>query len=129
MPDGYLLDTVAASALLRRNDAILQALNGDVLLFLPIVVVAELRFGALRAQNPERQSARVESLIADCLLLDCDEVTATHSAQIKAELTEAGKMIPVNDLWIAAIARQHSLPVVTADAHFQTVSGIQVINW
>ena len=33
--------------------------------------------------------------------------------------------IPSNDAWIAALARQHSLPVLSDDAHFDVVSGVE----
>jgi predicted nucleic acid-binding protein len=42
--------------------------------------------------------------------------------QIKAELATLGGAIPDNDLWIAAIARQHSLPLATRDTHFARIS-------
>jgi tRNA(fMet)-specific endonuclease VapC len=35
--------------------------------------------------------------------------------------------IPANDTWIAALARQHGLPVLSNDAHFDVVAGIQRI--
>src|SRR5437660_9944099 len=109
MAESYLLDTVAASALLRRNPALLAVVTRNDELILPVIVVAELRFGALRADQPDAQSSRVEILIGTSTVLGCDITTASHFAQIRSELTAAGSMIPVNDIWIAGIARQHEL--------------------
>jgi predicted nucleic acid-binding protein len=39
------------------------------------------------------------------------------------------KPIPYQDIWIAALAFQHALPVVTRDAHFGHISGIRRIAW
>jgi tRNA(fMet)-specific endonuclease VapC len=48
---------------------------------------------------------------------------------IRRELKEAGFPIPENDLWIAALTRQHALPLLSDDAHFDRVAGIQRVSW
>jgi predicted nucleic acid-binding protein len=55
--------------------------------------------------------------------------TASHYAEIRRELKTAGQPIPTNDLWIAALGREHDLPIVTRDAHFQAVSRLRVLTW
>ena len=35
--------------------------------------------------------------------------------------------IPPNDAWIAALARQHDLPIMSNDTHFDVVDGLQRI--
>jgi predicted nucleic acid-binding protein len=45
------------------------------------------------------------------------------------ELKLAGHPIPENDIWIAALARQHNLPVVSRDLHFRWVEGLKTIAW
>lgn len=57
------------------------------------------------------------------------EETANCYAQIRLELKRAGKPIPANDTWIAALARQHGLPVLTRDGHFDHMKGVSVITW
>ncbi|HYN21267.1 MAG TPA: PIN domain-containing protein [Thermoanaerobaculia bacterium] len=37
--------------------------------------------------------------------------------------------MPENDLWIAALARQHNQPVVSRDGHFDDVSDLRRIAW
>jgi predicted nucleic acid-binding protein len=58
-----------------------------------------------------------------------DEVTAERYADIRAELKRAGRPIPGNDLWIAALARQHKTPLLSRDAHFDFVPGLKRIGW
>ena len=62
-------------------------------------------------------------------LLVPSEATAREYGRIKAELRAAGKPIPENDIWIAAQAREHGLPVATCDEHFKCVDGLTVLDW
>lgn len=55
--------------------------------------------------------------------------TADEYARIKHELAKAGTPIPENDIWIAASAREHGLPLVTCDGHFQVVGGLTIQDW
>ena len=54
---------------------------------------------------------------------------ASAYADIRLELKHAGNPIPPNDVWIAALARQHVLPVLSNDAHFDVVQGIERIAY
>lgn len=58
-----------------------------------------------------------------------DSTTARHYADIRSELRSAGRPIPENDIWIAALARQHHLPIVSRDEHFDGISGVRRIGW
>jgi len=44
-------------------------------------------------------------------------------------LTPTPFPIPENDVWIAAIARQHNLPIVSRDEHLRWVKGVTGISW
>ena len=48
--------------------------------------------------------------------------------QALAALRAAGRPIPTNDLWIAALARQHRLPLLTFDLHFAAVPRLSVLH-
>ncbi|MCI0331669.1 MAG: hypothetical protein L0228_00410 [Planctomycetes bacterium] len=50
-------------------------------------------------------------------------------AAIRHGLTRKGRPIPENDLWIAALARQHALDILSQDSHFDQVEGIRRISW
>ena len=58
-----------------------------------------------------------------------DSETARQYATIRKELKEAGTPIPWHDLWIAAQARQHFLPILSRDTHFDYVRGITRLTW
>lgn len=127
--EAYLLDTVAASAFIRQNPDLLQALDPDSTVMMSIVSLGELRYGALKAGNPRRQMERVELLAQQVLLLDCTTRTAEHFATIRADLSRRGTPIPVNDIWIAATAMEWDVAVVSTDKHFDLIAGLTVIRW
>lgn len=125
----FLLDTniVIASY---EGDGVARDLLGHVeQVFLPCVVLGELYFGAFRSGRREANLSRLRALIHTHRILDCDRDTAREYGLIRRELERKGRPIPDNDLWIAAIARQYDLTLVTRDAHFDEIEGIHVESW
>ena len=123
-----LLDTSVVVAHL-RSDPELTARLAEVTLYLPWVVLGELHYGAQRAQRRDEAVTRVREFLRGPVLLLPDENTAEHYGQIKAELAQAGALIPDNDIWIAALAREYNLPLATRDQHFAVVPGLQTLAW
>lgn len=72
---------------------------------------------------------KLAALIRDCVVFDVTEATTQHYAELRHALKVAGTPVPANDLWIAALARQHALPILSRDGHFDHVSGIERITW
>ena len=68
-------------------------------------------------------------MIAACRVLAVDENTAERYAEVRDELWHRGRPIPGNDLWIAALARQYGLPLLSRDGHFDYVAGMKRIGW
>jgi predicted nucleic acid-binding protein len=94
--------------------------------WLSVVTIGELHVGIHTARDVETRARRMATLsdTADIDLLDIDEEVCIRWAMLRARLTEAGRNIGVNDLWIAATALASDMPVVTQDADFDTVEGI-----
>lgn len=128
----YLLDTTAAIALL-NNDAKATIVVGQAeAIFLPIIAVGELYLGAENSSRVMENVAKVDQLITKYPVLLCDLVTTREYAKIDVQLRRTGQPIPQNDMWIAAIAVQHSLVVLAKDKHFTTaanVTGLPVHGW
>ena len=124
-----ILDTNAVSAFFGDVPAVCVAVGGTEVLAVPSIVLGEYRFGLsdsrLRAEL-EAKLGRLERL-ADVLSVDAE--TARHYAAIRRELKDAGTPIPENDLWIAALVRQHGLPLLSNDAHFDHVKDLTRIGW
>lgn len=95
-------------------------------IYLPLIVLAELRAGfraGTRAKTNERILTRFLSSPRVRLLLP-DEQTTFHYAAIFADLRQRRAPIPTNDLWIAALTIQHSLTLLTRDAHFGQIPNL-----
>lgn len=125
----FLLDTNIVIALTLRDGAVLERLDNDVTVFLSSIVLGELFFGAYRSARVEENLERAAELAAQNAVLVCDTSTARHYGRIKNRLREAGRPIPENDIWIAAPARQHALTLVSRDAHFEEIEGLEVQAW
>ena len=116
-----LLDTNVVIALLKAEPAIVQRVAAAPVVHLPAVVVGELCFGAQKSKQVAANLQCIDDLVARSVVLACDLNTARTYGQIKQQLQALGMPIPDNDIWIAAIARQHSLRLLTRDQHFQQI--------
>jgi tRNA(fMet)-specific endonuclease VapC len=124
-----ILDTNALSAFLAEDQALSAVLENVAELHLPVIVLGEYRFGLANSRLRRVLLPLLDALEADCRVLDMDASTARKYAEIRDELRRAGTPIPENDLWIAALARQHELEVASGDAHFDHVKGVQRKTW
>lgn len=91
--------------------------------WLPLIVLGEVQAGFQSGSHSHRNhrmlSAFLQRSTAGVLLPDQD--TASHYAQLFAQLRRTGKPIPDNDLWIAALCVQHNLALISRDKHFDRI--------
>jgi tRNA(fMet)-specific endonuclease VapC len=125
----YLLDTSVLIEILDQNAAMQPHLATANDLYISAVALGELFYGAQNSTNPAKGTAEVDALSQTMGLLIVDGITARAYGAIKRELRIKGQMIPDNDIWIAAIARQYALTLATRDAHFNRVAGLQIETW
>ena len=118
------LDTSVAIALLagEASSFLAQPLTE---ILLPAPVIGELRYGALNSRRVADNLAAVERLVSRCRVLDIPASTAVTNARLRLTLKQAGKPIPENDLWIAALCVEHRVPLATLDRHFDAVEGLE----
>lgn len=124
-----IVDTNALSAWLDGDPQIESRLASAPLLAMSVIVIGEYRFGISFSKHRAEYERRVSLIEVDLPLLGANAQTAIHYAAIRKELKEAGTPIPWHDLWIAAQAREHSLPVLSRDSHFDFVRGLPRIIW
>jgi tRNA(fMet)-specific endonuclease VapC len=124
-----ILGTTARSAMADGEPELEPIVRGASELILPVIVLGEYRFGIAESRVRPRYERWLTELVSACRILRIDEATATHYARIRGELKQSGRPIPSNDSWIAALARQHSLSVISRDRHFDYVRGIRRIEW
>lgn len=124
-----LLDTNAIIALQRENQALIKLMMTMNDVFVPAIAVGELYYGAYKSQRVEDNRKNVAAFIAERVILKVDSDTANVYGQIKQSLRAKGRPIPENDIWIAALAIQHGLTLITDDAHFQEVNNLDLLEW
>ena len=128
MAISYILDTSAYSAFNRGNAKLKPFFKGDAALLLTIFVVSELKAG-FAAGN---QRSANESLLQR--FLDSPNVqlilptlrTAEIFASLFADLRQQGTPIGTIDIWIAASVIEHGSKLVTLDADFKHVKGLEL---
>jgi len=126
---GLILDTNALSAIAEgERRAVKEFARADEVA-IPVIVLGEYRFGMSHSRHKQKYERWLGDLVAVCRVLEVNEQTAVSYAALRSELKAAGTPIPSNDVWIAALCRQHAVPILSRDRHFDLVSGIQRIAW
>ena len=129
MAGRFLLDTNIVIALFAQDAGVLERLAEAEEVFLPSVVLGELYYGARKSAKTEANVSRVDELAGRSSVLVCDGETARHDGEVKNFLRAKGRPLPENDVWVAAIALQHGLILVTPDAHFDEIADLAVVAW
>jgi tRNA(fMet)-specific endonuclease VapC len=118
-----LLDTSAYSALQRGDGRILAVLQRSEFVAVPVIVLGELhsgfQAGTHRIEN-EESLARFLSK-GSIRIVDVTQETALRYAEIDVLLRKKGRSIPRNDVWIAALALEHGMHLLTLDEHFREI--------
>ena len=96
---------------------------------LTLISVGELIFGALRSGKPDANRLELNRRLGSFRILVPDMATAEVYGEVCYALRRKGRPIPDNDIWIAALALQHALPLLTRDTHFREVDGLTVLAW
>jgi len=109
MSGKVLLDTNIVIALFAGEASVIEKLTVARSVFIPVITIGELYYGACKSGNRRRNIAKIEEFAARSAILACDESTARHYGGIKDGLRAKGKPLPENDIWIAALACQHRL--------------------
>jgi len=125
----YLLDTNIVIALFANDADVIKQIDQAVKVFLPAIVIGELYYGAFNSKKQQVNLERVDQLRTQVAILACDDTTAKFYGQIKKQLKINGTPIPENDIWIAAIASQYGLSVVTRDKHFSHIESLNIVRW
>ena len=125
-----ILDTNAYSAFMGGDKKVFDYIVESEVVYISTIVIGELFAGFYRG---ERLSQHREELRA---FLDKDGVevidvsieTAEIFGEIKASLSKEGKMIPLNDIWIAAHSVETGAKLISYDTHFKSICGLRVWN-
>jgi predicted nucleic acid-binding protein len=124
-----ILDTNALSAAADDDPGVAAVLARADEMAIPVIVLGEYRHGISQSRNRASYEKWLAGLLNDSRVLDINEPTTHYYAEITLELKKMGKPIPTNDLWIAALCRQHGLPLLSRDRHFDWVKGSKRVGW
>jgi tRNA(fMet)-specific endonuclease VapC len=117
------LDTNRLTDLLRGDAALAERLAACEEVRIPLIVLAEIMAGFYGGTRQRRNEALLRRFLAKptvALLLPGRE-TAEQYARLYVQLKRAGTPVPDNELWIAALALEHDLVLITRDRHFARI--------
>jgi tRNA(fMet)-specific endonuclease VapC len=124
-----ILDSNAISDWWQGRPALLAVLEKAAAVYLPVPVLAEFRFGILKSTRRAQMEVWFDEAKRLTSILNADADTAECYARIRHNLETQGRRIPMNDLWIAAIAQRHQLPILSQDTHFDAVENLERVSW
>lgn len=122
-------DTNAVSAFLLKDPglgAIAETLDAIVI---PLVVEGEYRFGLEGSNIREETLRKFEALLHVAVRLPLDTETPLLYGRLAHQMKKCGRQLSQNDIWIAALALQHQLPVLSRDLDFDHVPGVRRVGW
>jgi tRNA(fMet)-specific endonuclease VapC len=117
------LDTNRLTDLFQGDSALAERLGACDEVCIPLFVLGEIKAGFYGGTQQHRNETLLRKLLAKPtvrLLLPRRE-TAEHYARLFVQLKRAGTPVPHNDLWIAALALEHDLLLITRDQHSQGI--------
>lgn len=124
-----IIDTNALSAFLDGEPAVGEILRRQQRAALPVIVLGEFRYGIAGSRHRKTYEAWLESSLSGFELLAITEATTIPYAYLRSTLKQLGRPIPANDAWIAALAIQHGLPILSRDEHFDVLPDLRRISW
>lgn len=96
---------------------------------IPVIVLGEFRYGIAESRQRTAYEGWLEAQLSHFDVLSVIEETTVAYAALRVALRRLGRAIPANDAWIAALALQHRLPVLSRDQHFDVVPDVERRSW
>jgi tRNA(fMet)-specific endonuclease VapC len=117
------LDTNRYTDLCRGDVSVVETVELADEVWLPFVVLGELRAGFAMGSQGQRNEAVLRRFLlkAGVNVLYADDQTTHHYSALYRQLRQQGTPIPTNDMWIAALVLQHSLVLFARDTHFDAL--------
>jgi predicted nucleic acid-binding protein len=124
------LDTNAYRALGEGDPQLAAEVRCAETVGLPIVVLGELWFGFMNGSKLRQNTAMLERFLATprVQILQLGEQTTRMFGEIATLLRQAGIAIQQDDIWIAALCKQHGFALATRDQGFQHVLGLEIVE-
>jgi tRNA(fMet)-specific endonuclease VapC len=124
------LDTNAYKAFGEGDELLAQEVRRAEVIGVPVIVLGELWFGFVNGTQLRQNSETLERFLGTprVQVLQLDEQTARTFGEIATQLRKSGAAIQQNDIWIAALCKQHGYALATRDRGFQGVLGLELVE-
>jgi tRNA(fMet)-specific endonuclease VapC len=124
-----LIDTNIYSYALKGDNIVIEVLKETDEIGFSTISIGELLSGFKLGGMEQKNRKELEQFLDSprVVIYPIDEVTAEFYAQILYSLRQIGKLVPTNDIWIAATAFQNGLKLFTRDSHFQSIAGLYLV--
>jgi tRNA(fMet)-specific endonuclease VapC len=125
------LDTNAYRALQEGDERLVDEMRRADVVGMPIIVLGELRFGFLNGSRLHENNATLERFLATprVQVLGLDDRTTWLFGEVATLLRRAGTPIQQDDMWIAALCKQHGFSLATRDRGLHNVVGLDVFDY
>ena len=132
----YLLDSDAYSFLSQSHQQVmtsLQAIDAEDEVFISFITVGEWEYGYHNAKSAkskaEIRASGDKTFDKISGVIQSSQDINTIYGLIRSDLKNAGTMIPLNDIWIAATALAIGATLMTHDNHFQRLKNLSYVDW
>ncbi len=117
------IDTSRLTGLLRGDAGLAERPSVCEGVAVPLIVLGEMKAGFQGGSQRRRNVVLLQRFLAKATasVLPPGRETAEHYARLFVQLKRAGTPVPDNDLWIAALALEHDLTLITRDRHFERI--------
>lgn len=125
-----VVDTNIVSAYIGGDYSVKDVITGATTIYIPFIVMGELYHGYTYGSRYQENVAVLKAFLRSprVELLHPTEHTSMIYGEIMAELKKAGKPMQTNDVWIAALCKEKSLPLFTKDQGFRNIVGLQLLD-
>jgi len=115
-----LLDTNRLTDAFRGDPATVDTIERSDEVWLPFVTLAEIKAGFLCGSRGHENESMLHTFLGlpGAGVLYADRETTDVYARLFLQLRRAATPIPTNDLWIASLAVQHQLTLMSREEHF-----------
>jgi predicted nucleic acid-binding protein len=124
-----ILDTITLSAIAQGEPGAAEIFARARQVAIPVIVLGEYRFGIAHSRHRREYERWLEEMVSVSRVLEINEETALWYAGLRGQLKQAGTPIPSNDVWIGSLCRQHALPLMSRDRHFDSIQELQRVDW
>ena len=124
-----IIDTHALSAFVDGDAGVGQILRAQHRAAIPVIVLGEFRYGIAASTHRKTYEDWLETNLHKFEILAITPETTLPYASLRTALKKSGRPIPANDAWIAALALQHRLPILSRDEHFDSLRDVLRISW